>query len=491
MNRFITPVLTVVFSCCIAWPAFAFLPGRWSDFEILNDNAKNGIDFSWKRDCKRVDDKACIITWKWRNRYLGKANITYRIVLTGEQGRQVVQRDLTLNPGVSPEYNLTGESLEEVQVGVEKKEISGFGLTSYSEAEKEKTERSMLEQKQKDEIKLHEAEQEAKIQLGRLREQERQEIEQVRRKDLERKQREEAEEKKRRQNQEERRHEVAEERRFNEQLHQGNESAMAIASQPDMISNALQNQNRGFDSIREQNRQREELQRREREVREREAREEQHRRTEEAANQRREAEENRRLQQQRAQESASAAQERQERADQERVAREAERKTTATKQAKEQAERAKQKKEQIALNTSGQYTESSSSSYALTAEQRQIQLQQLAQAQQKQQQALPPQQQQPPQQTQTSETCPPQIWDEYNKDKTQFTVYVLNTCQKSRLEVTSINYYDMEHVLCNTMPMPDRFQPGSKVIPLDCRQFANTGETWRFPGYKVIYRIIY
>ena len=170
------------------------------------------------------------------------------------------------------------------------------------------------------------------------------------------------------------------------------------------------------------------------------------------------------------------------------MAREAERKAAAAKLAKEQADRAKQKKEQIAQSNTSQYTEGSSGSYTLTAEQRQIQLQQLAQAQ-KQQQTQAPQQQQPTQQTQPPETCPPQIWDESNKDKTQFTVYVLNTCQRSRLEVTSINYYDMEHVLCNTMPMPERFQPGSKVIPLECRKFAS--DTWRFPTYKVNYKILY
>ena len=76
------------------------------------------------------------------------------------------------------------------------------------------------------------------------------------------------------------------------------QSLSALNQSGDSISTALQNQNRGFEAIREQNSQREEQQRREKAASEREARDEQRRQSENAANQRREAEENRRHQQQ-------------------------------------------------------------------------------------------------------------------------------------------------------------------------------------------------
>jgi len=470
--------ISCLFLSLLSLNAYAAAPGRWSNFETLNDNAKNGIDFSWKRDCKRIDDKACVITLKWRNRYSTSVKTTYRIEFTGENGNQYVQEDIILQPGESPEFTIVGETLSQAQVGVEKQTIKGATLTPFEDAEEEHAAALKRANKAEQDRRLQEAENIALHQI-------RQQNEQQRRAALANEQRNQSEK-------EERRREKEEQIRWEaKQAQQNAESNNNLMAGLQSFQNSI---NQGAATMNYANQVSADVDaqlRRQKEERAREAREEQRRQAEYAAQQRRDAEESRRLQHQRAQESERAAQERQERAEQERVAREAERKAAAAKLAKEQAERDKQKKEQIALNNSAQYTESSSGSYAMTAEQRQIQLKQLAQAQQKQQQAQAPQQQQPPQQTQPLETCPPQIWDEYNKDKTQFTVYVLNTCQRSRLEVTSINYYDMEHVLCNTMLMPDRFQPGSKVIPLDCRKFASDGETWRFPGYKVIYKIIY
>lgn len=495
-----------------AWSASAYVPPpvpepTWSPWAKLDDGGLNGIEFSHKDNCgKQGSATPCTHNWRFNSLYETDVDLEYTIAWDSGAGVQKKTVRTRLKPGENRDdsFAVNAVALDELSVrliadtrvladarntvaetrAAEQREIERkrqqVELIARLAAEEQQRQEEARRQQQAAEAeywRLHPEEYQARLAQQRNQEQERQE-----------RRREQAEERRREEEQEERRHEREETRRYNEQARKDRDSIMSSFSQPDMISNALKNQNQQYDAIREQNRQREEQQRREKEERAREAREEQRRQAEYAAQQQRDAEENRRLQQQRALESERTAQERQEKAERERVAKEAEKKAAAAKLVKEQAERDKQKK-QLAQNNANQYTENSSGSYALTAEQRKIQLQQLAQAQQKQQ-TQAPQQQQPTQQTQPPETCPPQIWDEYNNDRSSFAVYVLNTCQRSRLEVTSINYYDHENVLCNTMLMPDRFQPGSKVMPMDCRKFVTAGQTWKFPGYKVNYRIV-
>lgn len=164
--RKITFITIIIFCCGLVGTSTAASLGRWSEYETLNDNAANGIDFSWKRDCRRLDDKACNISWKWWNRYNRAVRVSYRIYLDGEQGKKAENNDLTLPPGESAEFSTIGERLLEVQVGVEKKDVQGCYPMSFEMAQKERV-AIQKEARQKEQIRRLQEEEKEKILLSR------------------------------------------------------------------------------------------------------------------------------------------------------------------------------------------------------------------------------------------------------------------------------------------------------------------------------------
>jgi len=341
MIRLSSLIITGFLLGFITLSAHAAAPGRWSSFETLSDNAKNGIDFSWKRNCKRIDDKACVINWKWRNRYSNPAKVTYRVEFTGENGNQVVQEDIVLQPGASPEYTIVGETLSQAQVGVEKHTIKGASLTSFEDAEEEHATAQKRAKQIEQDRRLQEAENAALHQI-------RQQNEQQRRDALTSEQRNQAEQEERRQAREEasrdRRQQAQDKQDFNNALATGLQSMQSSLNQgAQTYNNAVQANQDADDYLRRQKAERE-----------REAREEQQRRTEEAANQRRDAEEKRRLQQQRAQEQRNREQlalERSQKEENERNQRQEEQR----KQAQQRDEAQQQEKRKRATIPGGRY----------------------------------------------------------------------------------------------------------------------------------------
>jgi hypothetical protein len=159
--KILTAIMLLIWCFLMTGLAHAAAPGRWYDYETLNDNAKNGIDFTWKRDCKRLDDKACLITWKWRNRYQRKVSSTYRITYTDAAGSHALQRDIVLPPGESQGDTLVGEGITLVQVGVERSDVRNAHVKPFADAEEERIADRKLERQQERDRELDVAAEEA------------------------------------------------------------------------------------------------------------------------------------------------------------------------------------------------------------------------------------------------------------------------------------------------------------------------------------------
>jgi hypothetical protein len=121
--------LLLALSLCTA-TARAALPGNWTAYDTLQDTAANAIDFTWKKECPTTADAECRLVWKFRNRYRQPVRLTWRVIYGTSQGKKVLQKEVTVSPGESPEYSAEGESLDTVQVGVSKSEVGTVGVTT-------------------------------------------------------------------------------------------------------------------------------------------------------------------------------------------------------------------------------------------------------------------------------------------------------------------------------------------------------------------------